>query len=39
MEVFIGGDSVYYEFEINLLGMIYEGMFVWVEVYDWFGFD
>ena len=33
-EVFIAGRDVYYEFEINSLGTIYEVLFVWDEAYD-----
>ena len=29
VEVFIGGDDCYYEFEINALGTVYEAFFVW----------
>jgi hypothetical protein len=29
VEIFIAGENAYYEFEINSLGTIYEGMFVW----------
>ena len=29
VEIFIAGENAYYEFEINSLGTIYEGLFVW----------
>ncbi|HAN98923.1 MAG TPA: hypothetical protein DCQ98_16480 [Planctomycetaceae bacterium] len=34
VEFFIAGDDAYYEFEINSLGTIYEGLFVWEERYE-----
>ncbi len=34
VEFFIAGDDAYYEFEINALGTIYEGLFVWAERYE-----
>ena len=37
-EVFIAGKNSYYEFEINALGTVYEGFFVWEDSYDRDGF-
>jgi transposase len=34
VEFFIAGKDAYYEFEINALGTIYEGLFVWQSVYE-----
>lgn len=34
VELFIAGEDAYYEFEINALGTIYEGLFVWQDVYE-----
>ena len=34
VELFIAGDNAYYEFEINSLGTIYEGLFVWQSDYE-----
>lgn len=34
VEFFIAGEDAYYEFEINALGTIYEGLFVWQSVYE-----
>jgi hypothetical protein len=34
VELFIAGADAYYEFEINALGTVYEGMFVWQDVYE-----
>lgn len=34
VELFVAGEDAYYEFEINALGTIYEGMFVWQSVYE-----
>ncbi len=33
MEVFIGGNDCYYEFQINALGTIYEVFYIWQEAY------
>lgn len=38
VELFIAGKHAYYEFEINALGTIYEGLFVWQEAYEREGF-
>lgn len=34
VEFFLAGRDAYYEFEINALGTIYEGMFIWQEAYE-----
>lgn len=34
VELFIAGEDAYYEFEINALGTIYEGLFVWQTNYE-----
>lgn len=34
VEIFIAGENAYYEFEINSLGTIYEGLFVWQSDYE-----
>jgi hypothetical protein len=34
VELFIAGENAYYEFEINSLGTIYEGLFVWQSDYE-----
>ncbi len=34
VELFIAGEDAYYEFEINALGTIYEGLFVWQSNYE-----
>ncbi len=34
VELFIAGENAYYEFEINALGTIYEGLFVWQSDYE-----
>lgn len=34
VEVFIGGQDAYYEFEVNPLGTIYEAFFIWEEAYQ-----
>ena len=34
VELFIAGQDAYYEFEINALGTLYEGLFVWQSVYE-----
>lgn len=34
VELFVAGDDAYYEFEINALGTVYEGLFVWQNVYE-----
>jgi len=33
VEVFIGGEDCYYEFQINALGTIYEAFYIWQDVY------
>ncbi|HQO26793.1 MAG TPA: carbohydrate-binding family 9-like protein [Acidobacteriota bacterium] len=33
VEVFIGGDDCYYEFQINALGTVYEVFYIWQEAY------
>jgi hypothetical protein len=33
VEVFIGGNDCYYEFEINALGTVYEAFFVWQDAF------
>ncbi len=33
VEVFIGGEDCYYEFEINALGTVYEVFYVWQDAY------
>jgi hypothetical protein len=33
VEVFIGGEECYYEFQINALGTIYEVFYIWQEAY------
>jgi hypothetical protein len=33
VEVFIGGEDCYYEFQINALGTIYEVFYIWQDVY------
>ncbi|MCB0633117.1 MAG: carbohydrate-binding family 9-like protein [Saprospiraceae bacterium] len=38
VELFIAGKDVYYEFEINAYGTIYEVLFVWEEAYEKGGF-
>ena len=39
VEMFIALDHTYYEFEINALGTIYEGLFIWKESYEDLAFD
>lgn len=39
VEVFIAGRDVYYEFEINALGTIYEVLFVWEDAYERGGYS
>ena len=39
VEFFLALDHAYYEFEINPLGTIYEGLFVWQNAYEKFGFS
>jgi hypothetical protein len=34
VELFIAGEDAYYEFEINALGTIYEGLFAWQSNYE-----
>lgn len=34
VEIFIAGEDAYYEFEINALGTVYEGLFVWQSNYE-----
>jgi Carbohydrate-binding family 9 len=34
VEFFIAGDDAYYEFEINAFGTVYDGLFVWQDVYE-----
>ena len=34
VELFIAGDDAYYEFEINAYGTVYDGFFVWQDVYE-----
>lgn len=34
VELFIAGEDAYYEFEINALGTVYEGLFVWQSNYE-----
>ena len=38
VEFFIAGENVYYEFQINALGTIYEVFFVWEEAYERAGY-
>lgn len=33
VEIFIGGDDCYYEFQINALGTIYEVFYIWQQAY------
>lgn len=39
VEVFIAGKDAYYEFEINALETVYEGMFVWQDAYERGGYS
>ncbi len=39
VEFFLAFDNAYYEFEINPLGTVYEGLFVWESGYDKSGFS
>ncbi|QDV23523.1 carbohydrate-binding family 9-like protein [Aureliella helgolandensis] len=39
VEFFLAFDNAYYEFEINALGTIYEGLFVWQSEYEKQGFS
>lgn len=39
VEFFLALDNAYYEFEINPLGTIYEGLFVWQSEYEKHGFS
>ena len=39
VELFIAGADSYYELEINALGTLYEGLFVWQSEYERKGFD
>ena len=39
VELFIAGRDVYYEFEINAFGTIYEVFFIWEEAYEKSGYD
>ena len=34
VEVFIGGEDCYYEFQINALGTIYEVFYIWQDAYE-----
>ena len=34
IEVFIGGDDCYYEFQINALGTVYEVFYIWQDAYS-----
>ncbi len=34
VELFVAGADAYYEFEINSLGTIYEGLFVWQDAFE-----
>jgi len=34
VELFIAGADAYYEFEINALGTVYDGLFVWQSAYE-----
>ena len=38
VEFFVAGKDGYYEFEVNALGTIYEGFFIWQDVYDIAGY-
>ena len=39
VEVFIGGQDAYYEFEINAYGTVYEVFFIWEEAYERDGYN
>jgi len=39
VELFIAGADAYYEFEINSLGTIYEGLFIWQDAFSAKGYD
>lgn len=39
VEVFIAGEDCYYEFEMNALGTLYEGFFVWKDAYQRDGYS
>lgn len=39
VELFIAGADAYYEFEINSLGTIYEGLFIWQSAFDSKGYS
>ena len=39
VEFFIAGKDAYYELEINARGTLYEGLFVWQDVYETAGFS
>ena len=39
VEFFIAGRDAYYELEINARGTLYEGLFVWQDVYETAGFS
>ena len=39
VELFVAGADAYYEFEINSLGTIYEGMFVWQDAFEAKGYS
>lgn len=38
VELFVGGQDAYYEFEINAFGTIYEVFFIWEEAYEKAGY-
>jgi hypothetical protein len=39
VELFVAGADAYYEFEINALGTIYEGLFVWQDAFETKGYS
>ncbi len=39
VELFVAGADAYYEFEINSLGTIYEGLFIWQEAFESKGYS
>ena len=39
VELFVAGKDAYYEFEINSLGTIYEGLFVWQDAFEAKGYS
>jgi len=39
VELFVAGADAYYEFEINSLGTIYEGLFVWQDAFEAKGYS